>query len=157
MAQMELGVNPEQHPLHELWSSIDLLASQPLTSLWAIRSLSAPIQNSEKIKQLHQKEAESLDILCKQILMISSELRSPETISYQKLNPQAMLKIKNLSCDYSQWLEQTTYDHLATELSQISKQRFRQIILRVTLIDYIRSAIIEAVSIPSMTAISNKS
>ena len=68
-----------------------------------------------------------------------------------------MLKIKNLSCDYGQWLEQTTHDHLATEHSQISKQRFRQIILRVTLIDYIRSAIIEAVSIPSMTAISNKS
>ncbi|WP_115071743.1 FUSC family protein [Synechococcus sp. UW179B] len=157
MAQMELGVNPEQHPLHELWSSIDLLASQLLTSLWAIRSLSAPIQKPEKIKQLHQKEAELLDILCKQILTISSELRSPKTISYQKLNPQAMLKIKNLSCDYGQWLEQTTHDHLANEHSQISKQRLRQIILRVTLIDYIRSAIIEAVSIPSMTAISNKS
>lgn len=85
MAQMELGVNPEQHPLHELWSRIDLLASQPLTSPWAIRSLSSPIQKSEKIKQLHQKEAELLDILCKQILTISSELRSPEAISYQKI------------------------------------------------------------------------
>ena len=116
-----------------------------------------PFRSLKKIKQLHQKKAELLDILCKQILTISSELRSAKTISYQKLNPQAMLKIKNLSCDYGQWLEQTPHDHLANEHSQISKQRFRQIILRVTLIDYIRSAIIEAVSIPSMTAISNNS
>ena len=57
MAQMELGVNPEQHPLHELCSSIDLLDSQLLTSLWAIRSLSAPIQKPEKNQATSPKES----------------------------------------------------------------------------------------------------
>ena len=41
LAQLELGVNPEQHPLHDLWSRIDLLASQIMTSLESIRSLPA--------------------------------------------------------------------------------------------------------------------
>ena len=154
-AQMELGVNPELHPLHDLWSSVDLLISQLLTSLWAIRSLKAPLQHPEQIKQLHHKEAELIDILIIQILRISGELRSPKTINDQKLNPQAMQEIKKLSQNFSQWLEQTTQETLATENQQINEQRLRQIILRVTLIDYIRSAIVEITSSRIKSAITN--
>ena len=154
-AQMELGVNPELHPLHDLWSSIDLLISQLLTSLWAIRSLKAPLQSPEQIKRLHHKEAELIDILIIQILRISGELRSPKTINDQKLNPQAMQEIKKLTQNFSQWLEQTTEETLATENQQINEQRLRQIILRVTLIDYIRSAIVEATSSRTKSAITN--
>ena len=154
-AQMELGVNPELHPLHDLWSSVDLLISQLLTSLWAIRSLKAPLQHPEQIKRLHHKEAELIDILIIQILRISGELRSPKTINDQKLNPQAMQEIKKLSQNFSQWLEQTTQETLATENQQINEQRLRQIILRVTLIDYIRSAIVEITSSRIKSAITN--
>ena len=154
-AQMELGVNPELHPLHDLWSSIDLLISQLLTSLWAIRSLKAPLQSPEQIKRLHHKEAELIDILIIQILRISGELRSPKTINDQKLNPQVMQEIKKLTQNFSQWLEQTTEETLATENQQINEQRLRQIILRVTLIDYIRSAIVETTSSRTKSAITN--
>ena len=154
-AQMELGVNPELHPLHDLWSSVDLLISQLLTSLWAIRSLKAPLQHPEQIKRLHHKEAELIDILIIQILRISGELRSPKTINDQKLNSQAMQEIKKLSQNFSQWLEQTTQETLATENQQINEQRLRQIILRVTLIDYIRSAIVEITSSRIKSAITN--
>jgi hypothetical protein len=154
-AQMELGVNPELHPLHDLWSSIDLLISQLLTSLWAIRSLKAPLQSPEQIKRLHHKEAELIDILIIQILRISGELRSPKTINDQKLNPKAMQEIKKLTQNFNQWLEQTTEETLATENQQINEQRLRQIILRVTLIDYIRSAIVETTSSRTKSAITN--
>ena len=145
-AQMELGVNPEQHPLHDLWCSIELLTSQMLTSLWAIKSLTPPIQKPEQIKKLHHKEAELIDIMSTQILRISAELKNPKTINYQKLNPRVMLEIKNLSKDFNQWLEQTTEETLSTDSKLASKQWLRQIILRATLIDYIRSAIVEATS-----------
>ena len=154
-AQMELGVNPELHPFHDLWSSIDLLISQLLTSLWEIRSLKAPLQSPEQIKRLHHKEAELIDILIIQIFRISGELRSPKTINDQKLNPQAMQEIKKLTQNFSQWLEQTTEETLATENQQINEQRLRQIILRVTLIDYIRSAIVETTYSRTKSAITN--
>ncbi len=145
-AQMELGVNPEHHPLHDLWSSIDLLISQLLTSLWAIRSLTAPIQKPEEIKRLHHEEAILIDIMIVQIIKISSELRSQKVISDQKLNTQAMLEIKTLSQDFSQWLEQMTERAFTTHRKDLSEQQLRQVILRASLIDYIRSAIVEATS-----------
>ena len=66
-----------------------------------------------------------------------------------------MLEIKTLSQDFNQWLEQTTEETFTTDIKQISKQQLRQIILRVTLIDYIRSAIVEATSPHSKSTIAN--
>jgi hypothetical protein len=66
-----------------------------------------------------------------------------------------MQEIKKLTQNFSQWLEQTTEETLATENQQINEQRLRQIILRVTLIDYIRSAIVEATSSRIKSAITN--
>jgi hypothetical protein len=143
---MELGVNPEHHPLHDLWSSIDLLISQLLTSLWAIRGLTAPIQRPRQVYELHQKEAELIDITINQLLRISSELKSPRTISNQRLNPQNMLQINKLSVTFNEWLEQITEEALITEADQINEQQLRQIILRATLIDYMRSAVAETTS-----------
>ena len=88
-------------------------------------------------------------------MRISGELRSPKTINDQKLNPQAMQEIKKLTQNFSQWLEQTTEETLATKNQQINEQRLRQIILRVTLIDYIRSAIVETTSSRTKSAITN--
>ena len=156
-AQMELGVNPEQHPLHGLWCSIDLLTSELLTSLWAIKSLATPVQKPEQIKQLHYKEAELMDIMSTQILRISAELINPKTIRYHEFNPRVMLEIKTLSQGFSQWLEQTTEGTLAADNKQLSKQQLRQIILRVTLIDYIRSAIVEVTSPRSQSTVTNHS
>ena len=86
---------------------------------------------------------------------ISAELKNPKTINCQEFNPQAMLEIKTLTQDYNQWLEQTTEGTFTTDIKQISKQQLRQIILRVTLIDYIRSAIVEATSPHSKSTITN--
>jgi hypothetical protein len=66
-----------------------------------------------------------------------------------------MQEIKKLTQNFSQWLEQTTEETLATENQQINEQRLRQIILRVTLIDYIRSAIVETTSSRTKSAITN--
>ena len=71
------------------------------------------------------------------------------------MRDQAMLEIKTLSQDFNQWLEQTTEETFTTDIKQISKQQLRQIILRVTLIDYIRSAIAEATSPHSKSTIAN--
>ena len=94
LAQMELGVNPEQHPLHDIWSRIDLLASQIMTSLEAVRGLPAPFNRSETIKQLHLEEALLLDILSTQLLKTSDVLINRKTIAQQKLNP---IKIKEIN------------------------------------------------------------
>ena len=155
-AQMELGVNSEHHPLHDLWSSIDLLISQLLSSLWAMRSLTTPIQKTEEIKQLHRKEAELIDIMVIQILRIGSELTSTKTINNQQISKQTMLEINKLSQGFSQWLEHITEATLASKSRLVNKQQLRQIILRATLIDYIRSAISETTSTQIKSAISNK-
>ena len=155
LAQLELGVNPEQHPLHDIWSRIDLLASQIMTSLESIRSLPAPFIRSEKVKQLHNEEAGLFDILSTQLLSISAELKNPKTINNQQFNPREMIAIKDLSRDFSQWLEQTTEGTISADDKHLNKQQLRQIILRMTLIDYIRSAIIEAISTHSKSAITN--
>ena len=68
-----------------------------------------------------------------------------------------MLEIKTLSQGFSQWLEQTTEGTLAADNKQLSKQQLRQIILRVTLIDYIRSAIVEVTSPRSQSTVTNHS
>ena len=155
LAQLELGVNPEQHPLHDIWSRIDLLASQIMTSLESIRSLPAPFIRSEKVKRLHNEEADLFDILSAQLLSISAELKNPKTINNQQFNPRAMIAIKDLSRDFSQWLEQTTEGTISADDKHLNKQQLRQVILRMTLIDYIRSAIIEAISTHSKSAITN--
>ena len=155
LAQLELGVNPEQHPLHDIWSRIDLLASQIMTSLESIRSLPAPFIRSEKVKRLHNEEADLFDILSAQLLSISAELKNPKTINNQQFNPRAMIAIKDLSRNFSQWLEQTTEGTISADDKHLNKQQLRQIILRMTLIDYIRSAIIEAISTHSKSAITN--
>ena len=155
LAQLELGVNPEQHPLHDIWSRIDLLASQIMTSLESIRSLPAPFIRSEKVKRLHNEEAGLFDILSTQLLSISAELKNPKTINNQQFNPREMIAIKDLSRDFSQWLEQTTEGTISADDKHLNKQQLRQIILRMTLIDYIRSAIIEAISTHSKSAITN--
>ena len=155
LAQLELGVNPEQHPLHDIWSRIDLLASQIMTSLESIRSLPAPFIRSEKVKRIHNEEADLFDILSAQLLTISAELKNPKTINNQQFNPRALIATKDLSRNFSQWLELTTEGTLSTDNKQINKQQLRQIILRMTLIDYIRSAIIEATSTRSKSTITN--
>ncbi len=144
LAQMELGVNPEQHPLHDIWSRIDLLASQIMTSLDDIRSLPTPFNRSETIKQLHLEEALLLDILSTQILKISDALDNRKAIVQQKLNPIKIKEINDLSLSSNQWLDQALEKTLSTGKSDFSKQQLQQIMLRVSLIDYIRSAIIEA-------------
>ena len=144
LAQMELGVNPEQHPLHDIWSRIDLLASQIMTSLDDIRSLPTPFNRSETIKQLHLEEALLLDILSTQILKTSDVLINRKTIAQQKLNPIKTKEINDLSLSSNQWLDQALEKTLSTGKSDFSKQQLQQIMLRVSLIDYIRSAIIEA-------------
>ena len=155
LAQLELGVNPEQHPLHDIWSRIDLLASQIMTSLESIRILPAFYNKPETIKQLHKEEAELFDILSTQLLKISAELKNPSTIKNQQFNSREMLEIKNLSRDFSQWLEHMIEENLSTVSKQINRQQLREIILKMTLIDYIRSAIAEATSPRSKSTVTN--
>ncbi len=144
LAQTELGVNPEQHPLHLIWSKIDLLASQIITSLDALRSLPTPSNKSEIIKQLHHEEARLIDTMSTQILRISSELKKRQTSVRQKLDPKEIEEINRLSSASNQWLDHALAETLTTIDSEVSNQQLKHITHRISLIDYIRSAIIEA-------------
>ncbi len=144
LAQTELGVNPEQHPLHLIWSKIDLLASQIISSLDALRSLPTPSNKSEIIKQLHHEEARLIDTMSTQILRISSELKKRQTIVRQKLDPNKIEEINRLSSASSQWLDHALGETLSTFDRDFNKQQLKHITLRISLIDYIRSAITEA-------------
>ena len=57
-----------------------------------------------------------------------------------------MFQINELSATFNEWLEQITEKALITDTDQINEQQLRQIILRATLIDYMRSAIAETTS-----------
>jgi len=145
-AQLELGANPEHHPLHNLWSRLDLLASQLLSSLWTIRSLSIPSQKFKAGRELSLEEAELIKILCSHIRKISHELKNPKTITQQELDPKLLREIKHSCLSTRQWIEQVSEQTIKANKNLISQQQLRQLVVRNSLIDHIRSALLETCS-----------
>ena len=142
-AQLELGVNPENHPLHELWSELDLLCSQLLSVLDGLRGLAAPIQSPAVIKALHRQEAEVLHHLITLLNTLAGELRKLSLGDKQTLNLNTLSHLnRNLDAASGQLmsnLEKDTLQHRETQ--GITAARMRQIVLRASLIDHAAAAL----------------
>ena len=137
-AQMELGLNPENHPLHQLWTELDLLISQLMSVLDGLRGLQAPIQSPPWIKALHLEEAEVLRHQIKLLTALSSNLRQPDLAEQQSLNLQALM---TLNRDLEAVAKQLTVNlelHAGGrgKKSDIAPEQMRQIVLRTSLIEH---------------------
>ena len=137
-AQVELGLNPENHPLHQLWTALDLLISQLISVLDGLRGLPAPIQSPPCIKALHLEEAEVLKHQINLLTALSGNLRQPDLTEKQCLDLQALMALNR---DLEAVAEQLT---VSLELhagrkgkdADISPERMRQIVLRSSLIEH---------------------
>lgn len=142
-AQLELGVNPENHPLHELWSELDLLCSQLLSVLDGLRGLPAPIQSPAVIKALHQREAEVLHQLTTLLNTLALDLRQPSLGVEQMLDLNTLSTLnRNLDAASTGLIRSLEHDTLHDrDTRTIVGARMRQIVLRVSLIDHAASAL----------------
>ena len=137
-AQMELGLNPENHPLHQLWTELDLLISQLISVLDGLRGLQAPIPSSPWIKALHLEEAEVLRHQIKLLTALSGNLRQPDLAEKQSLDLQALMALNR---DLEAVAEQLTVNlelHAGGrgKESGIAPEQMRQIVLRTSLIEH---------------------
>ena len=137
-AQIELGLNPENHPLHQLWTELDLLISQLMSVLDGLRGLTAPIQSPPCIKALHLDEAEVLRHQIKLLTALSSNLRQPDLAEHQSLDLQALVALNR---DLEAVAKQLTVNlelHAGGRGKDagIAPEQMRQIVLRTSLIEH---------------------
>ena len=137
-AQVELGLNPENHPLHQLWTELDLLISQLISVLDGLRGLPAPIQSPPSIKALHLDEAEVLRHQINLLTALSGNMRQPDLVEKQSLDLKALMALNR---DLEAVAEQLTVKlelHAGRRGQQadISPERMRQIVLRTSLIEH---------------------
>ena len=137
-AQMELGLNPENHPLHQLWTELDLLISQLLSVLDGLRGLAAPIQSPPWIQALHLDEADVLRHQIKLLKALSANLRQPDLAEQQSLDLQILMALNR---DLEAVAKQLTVNlelHAGGrgKESDIAPEQMRQIVLRTSLIEH---------------------
>ena len=137
-AQVELGLNPENHPLHQLWTALDLLISQLISVLDGLRGLPAPIQLPLSIKALHLEEAEVLKHQINLLTALCENLRQPDLAEKQCLDLQALMVLNR---DLEAVAKQLTFNlelHVGSrgKEADISPERMRQIVLRTSLIEH---------------------
>ena len=142
-AQLELGVNPENHPLHELWCELDLLCSQLMSVLDGLRGLPAPIQFPAAIRALHLQEANVLQRLIILLNALSDDLRNPNLAIKQRLNLETLSRLnRDLDDASGQLIRYLEKDTLQDEDPHaITAARMRQIVLRASLIDHAAAAL----------------
>ena len=138
LAQVELGLNPENHPLHQLWTELDLLISQLVSVLDGLRGLPAPIQEPPSIKALHREEADVLNHQLNLLKALSSNLKQPNLVEKQCLDLNALIPLnRNLVTAAERLtvnLEWHT-EHPGQE-EAIAPERMRRIVLRTSLIEH---------------------
>jgi uncharacterized membrane protein YccC len=135
-AQVELGTSPENHPLHRLWSQLDLLSSQLISTIDGLRGLPAPIQCPDDVRHLHSQEVR---VLGKQITLLKAladEIRRPSLVNQQTMR-QEVLKgtFHDLQIEANE-LEHSVLQTAETAQEQVSAQRLRQIVLRASLLGH---------------------
>ena len=143
LAQVELGLNPENHPLHLLWTELDLLISQLFSVLDGLRGLPAPVQSPPCIKALHHEEAEVLQLQINLLTALADNLRQQDLAEKQGLDLKMLALLNN---DLEQAARQLTAnlevqsERVGAE-TDISPERMRQIVLRTSLIDHAASVL----------------
>jgi uncharacterized membrane protein YccC len=137
-AQVELGLNPENHPLHQLWTELDLLISQLISVLDGLRGLPAPIQSPTSIKALHLHEADVLKHQIKLLTVLAGNLREPDLVEKQCLDLKNLGELNRDLETVAQALTANLEVHAdrAGREENISSERMRQIVLRTSLIEH---------------------
>ena len=138
LAQVELGLNPENHPLHQLWTELDLLISQLFSVLDGLRGLPAPVQSPPCIKVLHHEEAEVLQLQINLLTALADNLRQHNLVETQCLDLQTLLLLNGDLEQAAQHLTANLELHSKRVESEtdIAPERMRQIVLRTSLIEH---------------------
>lgn len=89
-AQMELGNNPENNPLHHLWCQLELLCSAMISSLDGLRGLPSSSDDSEALRALHKDEARLLKASATYLIELSEQLKGPKVITHQGISIKAL-------------------------------------------------------------------
>ena len=137
-AQVELGLNPENHQLHQLWTALDLLISQLMSVLDGLRGLPAPVQSPPLIKLLHLQEAEVLNHQIALLTVLAGNLRRTDLVEKQCLDLQSLREPNRDLRAAAQQLTTTLEAHAgpAGRETDIAPERMRQIVLRSSLIEH---------------------
>ena len=137
-AQVELGLNPENHPLHQLWTELDLLISQLMSVLDGLRGLPAPVQSPPFIKALHLQEAEVLSHQIALLTVLAGNLRRTDLVEKQCLDLQSLHEPNRDLEAAAQQLTASLEAHAgpAGREEDIAPERMRQIVLRSSLIEH---------------------
>ena len=138
LAQVELGLNPENHPLHQLWTELDLLISQLVSVLDGLRGLPAPIQEPPSIKALHREEADVLNHQLNLLKALSSNLKQPNLVEKQCLDLNALIPLNKNLVTAAERLTVNLEWHTGHpgQEGAIAPERMRQIVLRTSLIEH---------------------
>ena len=137
-AQVELGLNPENHQLHQLWTELDLLISQLMSVLDGLRGLPAPVQSPQFIKALHLQEAEVLSHQIALLTVLAGNLRRTDLFEKQCLDLQSLHEPNRDLEAAAQQLTASLEAHAgpAGREEDIAPERMRQIVLRSSMIEH---------------------
>jgi len=137
-AQVELGLNPENHQLHQLWTELDLLISQLMSVLDGLRGLPAPVQSPPFIKALHLQEAEVLSHQIALLTVLAGNLRRTDLVEKQCLDLHSLHEPNRDLEAAAQQLTASLEAHAgpAGREEDIAPERMRQIVLRSSLIEH---------------------
>ena len=137
-AQVELGLNPENHQLHQLWTELDLLISHLMSVLDGLRGLPAPVQSPPFIKALHLQEAEVLSHQIALLTVLAGNLRRTDLVEKQCLDLQSLHEPNRDLEEAAQQLTASLEAHAgpAGREEDITPERMRQIVLRSSLIEH---------------------
>ena len=135
---MELGLNPENHQLHQLWTELDLLISQLMSVLDGLRGLPAPVQSPQFIKALHLQEAEVLSHQIALLTVLAGNLRRTDLFEKQCLDLQSLQEPNRDLEAAAQQLTASLEAHAgpAGREEDITPERMRQIVLRSSMIEH---------------------
>ena len=134
-AQLELGLNPERHPLGQLWSQLDWVSSQGVTVAIGLSNLPMVMATHAPIQHLYQQQAHVLQGMVDLLHELAQELRrlgsgNGHDFRADRLRP----VLQNLQTEGSR------LDQLLNGLSTASEHALptsalRQVILRNALIE----------------------
>lgn len=134
-AQMELGMNPERHPLGQLWSQLDWLCSQGVTVSSGLANLPMVRATHEPLKRLYQQQAHVIQSMVELLNQLEQELARLGSGNHHDFRADRLCPaIQNLQ------REGTRLDPLLTGLSEqsrndLSPSALRQVIVRNALIE----------------------
>lgn len=136
IARIELGASSDHHPLHRLWSELDLLASELISVLDGLRGLPAALQVPEGMRQLHAQEMALLESEVDLLSCLAKELRRPSLLERQTL-PIGSLDAATTALQAEVELLRPILLKATLEArSSVSAQRLRQIVLRASLLGH---------------------